>query len=326
MGCWNATCMLTKLPILSGEPCFAVFMVPRDRDHQDTVDSTGMYRPITPLIRGNYDEYGGMEYIQNLDSVQRCLDGVEFRKSTSGGEVEHIGTISEKLSNDHPMQDSVQEAILGLMENASRCDLEALIHTDAGKLGWTPVYLAIMKAPFVEFMIQANASDVTKGDVDDITFRLKTAGPLRDALRRVEAKHGHDMDVAGPEIPEEDVVRMYALIRAMNRMRIAFAPPCGSGGQDAMDDPWQREFHRKVWAAAEAMPLRYSEEALRPFYALASWDGRNLTTRTSMDTPVVETFMSCEDPDDLCRNLFERAARNLAIAVNAALEMDLDDD
>lgn len=51
MGCWNATCMLTKLPILSGEPCFAVFMVPRDRDHQDTVDSTGMYRPITPLDR-----------------------------------------------------------------------------------------------------------------------------------------------------------------------------------------------------------------------------------------------------------------------------------
>ena len=50
-------------------------MVPQDRDHQDTVDSTGMYRPITPLIRGNYDEYGGMEYIQNLDSVQHVPIG-----------------------------------------------------------------------------------------------------------------------------------------------------------------------------------------------------------------------------------------------------------
>lgn len=326
MGCWNATCMLTKLPILSGEPCFAVFMVPRDRNRQDTVDSTGMYRPITPLIRGNYDDYGGVEYIRNLDSVGRCLDGIEFRKSTSNGEIERIGTISGRLSNDNSEQDSIQETILNLMENASRCDLEALIHTDVGKLEWTPVYLAIMKAPFVEFMIQENINDITDGDIDNITFRLKTTGPLREALRRMEAKRGHGMDIEGPEIPEEDVVHMYALISAMNRMRIAFAPPCGSGGQDAMDDPWQREFHRKVWAAAEAMSLRYSEQALRPFYALASWDGRNLTTSTSMDTPVAETAISCEDPDDLCRDLFERAAGNLAIAVNAALKMDLDDD
>lgn len=314
MGCWNATCMLTRLPILSGEPCLAVLMVPADPDYRNMTDPAGMYMPFTPLICGDYNDYGCLEYIRNLDEIKSCLEAVDFRIRRQGGEQEtlkNIGNISDRLRDDR----EADLAISDIMEHANRCELEAFVDYAGGRATWKPVYLALMKKPFAEMLIQNSMDHVAPEDMLSITFRLKTAGPLQAALRRLDPRYGID---EGPALDKNAAIRMLAFFNGLITMRIAFAPQCGAGGQDAMDEPWQLDFYLKAWAASETMARRYSEDVQEPFYAMSSWDGYNLTMRpgTAEEPREQPVETSDTEPDDIYQDLLEHAARNLTTAMD----------
>ena len=60
MGCWNKTCGLTNLPIMSGEQTY-VFVLERVKDITDHCYSTHLYRPLLLPFVSTYDDYGGGE-------------------------------------------------------------------------------------------------------------------------------------------------------------------------------------------------------------------------------------------------------------------------
>lgn len=317
MGCWNATCMLTRLPILHDEPCLAILMVPVDPDYQNMTDPAGMYMPITPLIRGDYDNYGCLEYIRNIPEITSCLGALEFRvRCQKDGKtvVSGVESIIEKFQDEGTADAAIQD----IMKHANRCELEAFIKYAGGRAAWKPVYLGLMKKPFAEMLIQNSRSHVRQEELSSVTFRIKTAGPLQEALRKLDARYGADLGVKGPDISRTAAIELLALFNGLITMRIGFAPQCGAGGQDAMDEPWQREFYLKAWAAAETMARRYYEEPQKPFYAMSSWDGYNLTmlpgiAAESHDQPV---DAGPDDPDELYRDLLEHAARNLTMTMD----------
>lgn len=75
MGCWNATCGVTQLPIVWEEPVRAFFVYVRgwedhdpDRRTQDfsgTVGSTQLAAPYPIPLKGVYDDYGRIEKIES---------------------------------------------------------------------------------------------------------------------------------------------------------------------------------------------------------------------------------------------------------------------
>lgn len=62
MGCWNETCMLSNLPILSGEKVYAFILeqaVVARLTHHSYPDE--MWTPFIFFFEGEYDDYGGLE-------------------------------------------------------------------------------------------------------------------------------------------------------------------------------------------------------------------------------------------------------------------------
>ena len=67
MGCWNGTCMISKLPIMSGEPVVGLFLV-GGIFSRSNVDGrsypTDLWSPIGLPIRGRYNDYGNIEEVE----------------------------------------------------------------------------------------------------------------------------------------------------------------------------------------------------------------------------------------------------------------------
>ena len=59
MGCWNETCFVSHLPIVSGEDCYAVLMAENYYEVSRCYPSS-KYNPIA-LAKGQYNDYKNLE-------------------------------------------------------------------------------------------------------------------------------------------------------------------------------------------------------------------------------------------------------------------------
>lgn len=67
MGCWNATCTLSNLPIHSGEKILAIPIAETHYPHNGNYPyPDSIYSPIMPPLYGSYDGYGSIENCDNL--------------------------------------------------------------------------------------------------------------------------------------------------------------------------------------------------------------------------------------------------------------------
>lgn len=71
MGCWNESCMLTHLPIFSGEDVYA-FLLLEHPFETNYCYASGAYVPIA-VVRGKYNDYGGLETIEQKDRIQPII-------------------------------------------------------------------------------------------------------------------------------------------------------------------------------------------------------------------------------------------------------------
>jgi len=72
MGCWNETCALSSLPIQEGEEIVLVLL-----REPCLPDFHNLYKPIFLPIIGTYNNYGGIENIQDTESSK--LISVKFK-------------------------------------------------------------------------------------------------------------------------------------------------------------------------------------------------------------------------------------------------------
>ena len=61
MGCWNGTCLISNMPILSGEEVVGYILrhTREDVENKSICYSTDYAKPVSLPIRGYYDDYGG---------------------------------------------------------------------------------------------------------------------------------------------------------------------------------------------------------------------------------------------------------------------------
>jgi hypothetical protein len=80
MGCWNETCGITQLPIKSGDPVALVFIVnvgSRNRNHSGFCYINDEWSPKFLPIFGTYNDYGGLENIQENWNTAFILDSLK---------------------------------------------------------------------------------------------------------------------------------------------------------------------------------------------------------------------------------------------------------
>lgn len=71
MGIWNETCMLSHLPILEGEAVGGVLLA-QNKDSKRTSYPDEIWKPISPVIRGEYDGYGRIAGLKDWSSLETC--------------------------------------------------------------------------------------------------------------------------------------------------------------------------------------------------------------------------------------------------------------
>jgi hypothetical protein len=66
MGCWNETCGITQMPICAGDKVRMFLIVSNDYEGYDDCHSytTDLWRPFGLPLKGTYDEYGGIENLE----------------------------------------------------------------------------------------------------------------------------------------------------------------------------------------------------------------------------------------------------------------------
>lgn len=103
MGCWNATCGLTHLPIMAGEPVVMLMLAALDtvpnQCHYYNEDATLFALPI----EGKYNDYGGLEEIQMSDETRQVLLNTKFFNHDRG---EYV-----PMSLDAPTEKEIFESL-----------------------------------------------------------------------------------------------------------------------------------------------------------------------------------------------------------------------
>ncbi len=72
MGCWNATCMVSRLPITCGTEVVGFILEPRNREPQfnGPIYPTDEYSVLPLPVYGCYNDYGAMENISDTQSTK----------------------------------------------------------------------------------------------------------------------------------------------------------------------------------------------------------------------------------------------------------------
>ena len=93
MGCWNETCGITNLPILSGQPVRLFFLAGKiqpNEGHAGFCNPNTHWTPRFLAIRGTYDDYGSLEDIHEdwntrwiIGEVREAIVEVRLRKGAA---------------------------------------------------------------------------------------------------------------------------------------------------------------------------------------------------------------------------------------------------
>lgn len=226
MGCWNETCMLTHLPILAGERTVAV-LIAQHEIHNSNCHPDGVFQPISLPIAGDYDDYGGLENIERNSAVLLGLSETELYRNNdfTGCSFTPVPTVDMQTAPDW------EQRLSNLIENARHDTL--FIKDPTTATGFRRVFVVMMKDEFVTFARRAAKQRTSLWCMDSITYLLSLSPNLRPAVRE-------------KRLSKKDVQPLMWLNCFMNDMRIAWHPTCGSGSQDALDEPFQRRFYRKM--------------------------------------------------------------------------------
>lgn len=110
MGCWNATCGISKLPIFADEEVYATLLVKNKFDADNFCHADAYYKPTGFFFKGTYDEYGRLEnctgdFLQdNIAYIKEHLIEMEL------GENEyHDIAVTKDLMDDKFLFEAVHE-------------------------------------------------------------------------------------------------------------------------------------------------------------------------------------------------------------------------
>ncbi len=108
MGCWNATCGLTGLPITDNDPVIAmVIQEERIRDDEPCYPWE-MWSPASVIVRGLYDDYGGVHLSDverhtlalSQDDSKMVMDKIPFEDDHGYGFVKTSGFVIDEEENE----------------------------------------------------------------------------------------------------------------------------------------------------------------------------------------------------------------------------------
>ena len=225
MGCWNETCLLSRLPIACGQAIACVFIAPVDGT-PDTVYPDGQYVPLSLPFFGRYDDYGRIECTAYDEAALDSLSNTVLWTIKNGDKTPVKPPMPDDKDWDYKLTDLSDMARHGRL----------LVENGAHKNGCAPVRLAFFHRDLWDYAVSQTGRFITANDA--------------------MSQHGHWPAAKG--IGKGNIAGKYALTQlaainaAMETMRVAWQPTCGTGSQTCIEYPWQVKMYRKFADRADA--------------------------------------------------------------------------
>ena len=326
MGCWNETCFLTRLPILEGEPVKLLFLAENTGYARNNVHASGFWQPVCLPFHGCYDGYGRIESLTPDPSNDMAFKMLSAAKL---GILDHDACGDGISDNDLAPFDTSgltgndrEQVLLDITEKAAHGKLQIRVRVPSHSTHhWVQITPILAHAWAWEHIINA-VDDPGIEWIGSITFRLTVNGPLREALCRLDPVWGDRCRHSGetPDIDQKDAGEIARILSAMEALRIALAPTCGSGSQSILSENWQLDFYKNVFLRAAAMQRLYDDEIQAPFNADIAWDGNFATADRNNNFNIVPGVQADLDPSELYMALLDMALTNVLDAMNEAAE------
>lgn len=262
MGCWRETCMLTDLPIDYGDRTAAVILAQAGNPKRTSYPHE-VWKPILPLIIGEYNDYGSVEYVANEDILVDIL-----RKANDTGFARLVDS-----DNQTPIMGAGTE-LKDIVDAIERGNV-SLLFLDTGIA--QRLTLAHMKPDYVERCTEFPYSDMIRSrfreadeEYADRVRSTEYALALMDPIEREKAKLLFNVTLT-KRLPDRtayvlyhpmlefsyanggDVVTLFLVDNALNRLRRTWRPTSGCGNQDGIEHAEIAAWYEAVYNDAKTM-------------------------------------------------------------------------
>ena len=141
MGCWNATCNISNMPIFAGDKVALIPLVkPREKAVYNCCYPTDNFVPFAFPIFGEYDEYGGIENAYTSEENKKHLLSMEYFYTSYGDD-------EFKVFNEKDNFDSFVSDVLCCHENAFvKVDTSIVHHTGYAEINFMMVHYDLYRA------------------------------------------------------------------------------------------------------------------------------------------------------------------------------------
>ncbi len=125
MGCWNATCGLTQLPITSGVKVKLFILQPTYCKTLTTTSySDDYFRPLLPPLTGYYDDYGGIENVEYDSAYHLTINWLKSQPGWSGESIWDYLIDLERCQAEERMMLVIDEVYTGITSQLKRSEVK----------------------------------------------------------------------------------------------------------------------------------------------------------------------------------------------------------
>ena len=227
MGCWNETCLLSRLPITCGQEIACVFIAPVDA-WPGTVCADSQYAPLSLPFFGRYDDYGRIECAEYSRAALESLSSkVLWRRNGTDDGWEPVRPPMPEDADWNPRLTDLSD-----MARQDRLWSDSRIYAN----GRAQVRLAFFHKDLWDYAARQRMNQMTKDYLSTLEYKWPAA---KGAMKKDKAARNALRSLA-------------AMDAVMNVMRVAWQPTCGTGSQTCVDYPWQVKLYRNFADRADA--------------------------------------------------------------------------
>lgn len=226
MGCWLETDMMSGLPISYGEPCVGFLITPDQLNTGSVWYPTIKYKPVTPPIHGNYNDYGCLEDILHPEPLFSSMQKNFIFLDDTGKEM-HYDQLDELL------QDCATISGVHVVDRETR--KQFVVYLVLIKKKFFSMALDMQKENGVYKMIQGAEKDyfksLKKGDASKVPFSVRRAFKSSFSL-------DGDMPDMVMSLANDDIsfAETSAFSMTLRDMRLQWFPTSGAGSQTSIEN------------------------------------------------------------------------------------------
>lgn len=210
MGCWNATCNVSNLPIFAGEKVVVIPLVRVMEGARATncCYPTDNFVPYAFPIFGEYNDYGGVENATTLEDNKNHLMALEFFSSRRGYDYEADEAPYEPCKEYESFDDFVSNVIC----SHEGCYIKESVKSELHPNGMSEISFMMIHHDLYMAMIEEISNRVPYGHTDSYSELL-----LRK-FKKYMTKHRENFvlysELEKAELPEEKHAKSIELLKA----------------------------------------------------------------------------------------------------------------